>query len=74
MKNSFGNNVILTLFGESHGPEIGCVIDGLRPGLRVEEEAIAYQLALRRPALSRTPSALSAGSIGGEAPGRRCVF
>lgn len=50
MKNSFGNNVILTLFGESHGPEIGCVIDGLRPGLRVEEEAIAFQLALRRPA------------------------
>ena len=50
MNNSFGKNLTLTLFGESHGPEIGCVIDGLRPGLRVEEEAIAQQLALRRPA------------------------
>jgi len=50
MNNSFGKNLTLTLFGESHGPEIGCVIDGLRPGLRVEEEVIAQQLALRRPA------------------------
>lgn len=50
MNNTFGRTVTLTLFGESHGPEIGCVIDGLRPGLRVDEEAIAYRLSLRRPA------------------------
>ncbi|MBQ1371405.1 MAG: chorismate synthase [Oscillospiraceae bacterium] len=50
MNNSFGRKLTLTLFGESHGSEIGCVIDGLRPGLRVEEEAIARRLRLRRPA------------------------
>ena len=49
MNNTFGTHVTLTLFGESHGPEIGCVIDGLRPGLRVEEDFIAQRLALRRP-------------------------
>ena len=31
MKNSFGQSVILTLFGESHGAEIGAVLDGLAP-------------------------------------------
>ena len=49
MNNTFGTHVALTLFGESHGPEIGCVIDGLRPGLRVDEDYIAHRLALRRP-------------------------
>lgn len=49
MNNTFGTHVTLTLFGESHGPEIGCVIDGLRPGLKVDEDYIAYRLALRRP-------------------------
>lgn len=50
MNNTFGRNLTLTLFGESHGAEIGCVIDGLRPGLRVETAAIARCLTLRRPA------------------------
>ena len=50
MNNTFGTHITLTLFGESHGPEIGCVIDGLRPGLRVDEDHIAHRLALRRPA------------------------
>lgn len=49
MNNIFGRNITLTLFGESHGPEIGCVVDGLRPGLPVDEGAIAHQLDLRRP-------------------------
>lgn len=50
MKNSFGTSVSVTLFGESHGPEIGAVIDGLAPGLPVNEAFIASQLSLRRPA------------------------
>ncbi len=49
MKNTFGNAVTLTLFGESHGPEIGCVLDGLSPGITVSEEKIQAALALRRP-------------------------
>ena len=50
MKNSFGSSVTLTLFGESHGPMLGAVLDGLAPGLRVDETFIAHQLSLRRPA------------------------
>ena len=50
MKNTFGTSVAVTLFGESHGPEIGVVIDGLAPGLPVDEAFIAAQLTLRRPA------------------------
>lgn len=49
MKNTFGNNLTLTLFGESHGAQIGCVLDGLPSGLPVEEDFVRAQLALRRP-------------------------
>ncbi len=50
MKNTFGHSIKLTLFGESHGTAIGAVLDGLAPGLAVDEEVIARQLARRRPA------------------------
>ena len=51
MKNTFGQSITLTLFGESHGAAVGAVIDGLSPGLPVEEEKIARLLSRRRPAL-----------------------
>ena len=50
MKNTFGQSVTVTLFGESHGAEIGAVLDGLAPGIPVDEGRIAHQLTLRRPA------------------------
>lgn len=50
MKNTFGNNISVTLFGESHGKGIGAVIDGLPGGIRVDEDFIRHQLSLRRPA------------------------
>ena len=50
MKNTFGNHVTVTLFGESHGSSIGAVIDGLAPGIPVDEEYIAEMLTRRRPA------------------------
>ena len=49
MKNTFGTSVSITLFGESHGAAVGAVIDGLAPGLPVDEDFIAAQLTLRRP-------------------------
>lgn len=49
MKNTFGNNISVTLFGESHGEAIGAVIDGLPAGIEVNETFIAHQLDLRRP-------------------------
>ncbi len=49
MKNTFGNSVAVTLFGESHGEYIGAVIDGLAPGIEIDREYIRKMLALRRP-------------------------
>lgn len=50
MKNTFGNHLSVTLFGESHGPAIGAVLDGLAPGLQVNFDSISHWLTLRRPA------------------------
>lgn len=50
MKNTFGKSLSVTIFGESHGSGIGVVLDGLAPGIPVNEEMIAEKLRLRRPA------------------------
>ncbi len=50
MKNTFGNQITVTIFGESHGNGIGVVIDGLAPGVKVDEAFIRAQLTKRRPA------------------------
>lgn len=49
MKNTFGTAISVTLFGESHGPAVGAVLDGLASGIDVNEGFIAKQLSLRRP-------------------------
>ena len=49
MKNTFGQSLSVTLFGESHGPYIGAVLDGLAPGMDIDEDFIKHQLMLRRP-------------------------
>ena len=49
MKNTFGNSVSVTLFGESHGAQIGAVLDGLAPGIPVSEVYIGAKLSRRRP-------------------------
>ena len=49
MKNTFGQSVCVTLFGESHGEAVGAVIDGLAPGIDVDLEFIKAQLSKRRP-------------------------
>lgn len=48
MKNTFGNNITITLFGESHGEAIGCVLDGIAPGIEIDEEYIASQMEKRK--------------------------
>ena len=51
--NTFGNLFAVTNFGESHGPAIGCVIDGCPPGLALCEADIQHDLDRRRPGTSR---------------------
>lgn len=49
MKNTFGQSIGVTVFGESHGEAIGAVIDGLAPGISVDNDFISHQLSKRRP-------------------------
>ncbi|MBR4116971.1 MAG: chorismate synthase [Clostridia bacterium] len=48
MKNTFGNNLSVTLFGESHGTAIGAVLDGVAAGIAVDAENIKKMLNLRK--------------------------
>ena len=52
MKNTFGNSVTVTIFGESHGEAIGAVIDGICPGIEIDTGFIDRQLEKRRPSLA----------------------
>lgn len=48
MKNTIGNSLTLTLFGESHGKAIGAVLDGVPSGIEVNEGFIAEQMEKRK--------------------------
>ena len=52
MSSSFGQLFVVTTFGESHGPAVGVVVDGMPPGIRVEVSDIQRQLDRRRPGQS----------------------
>ena len=47
--NTFGTTLKITTFGESHGPGIGVVIDGLESGFSIDIPALQYQMSRRRP-------------------------
>jgi chorismate synthase len=51
--NTFGTLFCVTNFGESHGPAIGCVIDGCPPGMALSEADIQFDLDRRRPGTSK---------------------
>lgn len=49
MSNTFGQHLKVTIFGESHGTAIGCVIDGLPAGISIDEDALKAEMARRAP-------------------------
>jgi len=51
--NTFGRLYCVTSFGESHGPAIGCVVDGCPPGLELDTNDIQRELDRRKPGTSR---------------------
>lgn len=51
--NTLGRSYCVTSFGESHGPAIGCVVDGCPPGMALSEAEIQKELDRRRPGTSR---------------------
>ena len=52
MSSSFGRLFVVTTFGESHGPAVGVVVDGMPPGIPVDPAAIQHELDRRRPGQS----------------------
>jgi chorismate synthase len=57
--NSLGEVIRVHTFGESHGPVMGVVMDGLRPGIEIDEEYIRRELSRRRPGQSKITTSRS---------------
>lgn len=51
--NSIGKLFTLTTFGESHGPALGCIVDGCPPGIEISEAELQRELDRRKPGTSR---------------------
>ncbi|HFS85317.1 MAG TPA: chorismate synthase [Epsilonproteobacteria bacterium] len=51
--NSFGRRLTLTTFGESHGKALGCILDGVPAGLKIDEAFIQSELDRRKPGKSK---------------------
>lgn len=49
MKNTMGSALTVTLFGESHGPALGAVLDGISPGIKVDTKYINEKMNQRKP-------------------------
>lgn len=54
MSSEFGKNIKLSIFGESHGEAIGCVIDGLPSGVRLDMDKIYIDMSRRAPGKDKT--------------------
>ncbi|HKT33118.1 MAG TPA: chorismate synthase [Gammaproteobacteria bacterium] len=54
--NSFGRLFVVTSFGESHGPALGCIVDGCPPGLELSAADIQHDMDRRRSGTSRHTS------------------
>ena len=63
--NTFGHLFRVTTFGESHGPAIGCVVDGAPPRIALTEADIQPYLDKRRPGQSRYEPHFSRGLVDG---------
>ena len=61
--NTFGTLFRITTWGESHGPAVGCVVDGCPPGLSLSEADIQQDLDRRRPGQSRITTQRKEGDV-----------
>lgn len=54
MKSSVGNKIRLSVFGESHGPAVGCTLEGLPTGIKIDYDALMTQMSRRAPGKDKT--------------------
>ena len=52
MSSTWGNILKLSIFGESHGPAVGMVLDGLPAGEKIDLDAVQVQMDRRAPGLT----------------------
>ncbi|MDR0879708.1 MAG: chorismate synthase [Clostridioides sp.] len=57
MSGTWGNNIKISIFGESHGESIGIVIDGIKPGVEIDFEEIDFEMSRRAPGKSSLTTA-----------------
>lgn len=62
--NSIGQLFRVTTFGESHGLALGCIVDGVPPGIELTEADLQHDLDRRRPGTSRYNHAASRAGPG----------
>ena len=51
MRMSLGENMVVTLFGESHGPAVGALIEGMPANTKLDVDQLIADMISRRPAL-----------------------
>ena len=61
MSNIFGRKFTFSTFGESHGKALGCLVDGVPAGLKIDEEFLQSELDRRRPGQSKFATARNEG-------------
>jgi len=61
MSNSFGKRFVFTTFGESHGKALGCIVDGVPAGLKIDEKFIQAELDRRKPGQNEFATARKEG-------------
>lgn len=54
MKSSIGNKIKLSVFGESHGAAVGCLLEGLPSGVKIDMDALMTQMSRRAPGKDKT--------------------
>lgn len=63
MKSNIGNKIKLSVFGESHGPAVGCLLEGLPSGVKIDYDALLAQMSRRAPGKDKTATTRSEADI-----------
>ena len=63
MASTWGNHIKLSIFGESHGPAIGAVLDGLPAGEAIDLEEVLLQMKRRAPGQDRSSTPRKEGDV-----------
>ncbi|RBQ31219.1 chorismate synthase [Arcobacter sp. FW59] len=61
--NTFGHRFRFTTFGESHGKALGCIVDGVPAGIRIDEEFIQNEMNRRKPGQNKYATARKEGDV-----------